>query len=209
VGQALSPANYYFIRRLHHLRMGDDLHSPDDLGQEPCAPFSLINPYFDQACRGDIVVPPAKFVRRAQECRQAPAIFEQLGERSPIPLEVVPESLRLVEFQLDASFNVTSSTLRMAEGKDGPVVTESGNLILDVTFAIVRPELDGELNSVVGVVGSGLFVQLDAPFVDVLIRLEDLGRDADARGRAPRGPAPAPTTSWVRLATPARSAARR
>ena len=85
-------------------------------------------------------------------------MVKQLGERSPIPLEVVPESLRLVEFQLDASFNVTSSTLRMAEGKDGPVVTESGNLILDVTFAIVRPELDGELNSVVGVVGSGLFV---------------------------------------------------
>ncbi|MCL2448090.1 MAG: VacB/RNase II family 3'-5' exoribonuclease, partial [Polyangiaceae bacterium] len=31
--------------------------------------------------------------------------------------------------------------------------------------------------TVTAVVGSGLFVQLDAPFVDVLIRLEDLGHD--------------------------------
>jgi ribose 5-phosphate isomerase A len=85
-------------------------------------------------------------------------MVEKLGERSPIPLEVVPESLRLVEFQLDESFDVTSSTLRMAEGKDGPVVTENRNLILDVKFAEVLPELEAQLNHVVGVVGSGLFV---------------------------------------------------
>jgi len=31
--------------------------------------------------------------------------------------------------------------------------------------------------TVTAVVGSGVFVQLDAPFVDVLVRLEDLGHD--------------------------------
>src|SRR6202035_1212967 len=31
--------------------------------------------------------------------------------------------------------------------------------------------------TVTAVVGSGLFVQLDAPFVDVLVRLEDVGGD--------------------------------
>jgi ribonuclease R len=31
--------------------------------------------------------------------------------------------------------------------------------------------------TVTAVVGSGVFVQLDAPFVDVLVRLEDLGQD--------------------------------
>jgi ribonuclease R len=31
--------------------------------------------------------------------------------------------------------------------------------------------------TVTAVVGSGIFVQLDAPFVDVLVRLEDLGQD--------------------------------
>jgi ribose 5-phosphate isomerase A len=85
-------------------------------------------------------------------------MVEKLGQRSPVPLEVVPESLRLVEFQLSESFDVVSSALRMAEGKDGPVVTENRNLILDVSFADVRPELDTQLNAVVGVVGSGLFV---------------------------------------------------
>jgi ribonuclease R len=33
------------------------------------------------------------------------------------------------------------------------------------------------LGTVTAVVGSGVFVQLDAPFVDVLVRLEDLGHD--------------------------------
>lgn len=36
---------------------------------------------------------------------------------------------------------------------------------------------DRFFGTVTGVVGSGLFVQLDTPFVDVLVRLEDLGHD--------------------------------
>jgi ribose 5-phosphate isomerase A len=83
---------------------------------------------------------------------------KKLGEHTPIPLEVVPEALKLVEYQLNDAFEVRSTTLRMAEGKDGPVVTESRNLILDVLFVDVAPELDRQLNSVVGVVGTGLFI---------------------------------------------------
>jgi ribose 5-phosphate isomerase A len=83
---------------------------------------------------------------------------KKLGERSPIPLEIVPESLQLVRYQLSESFEVASSVLRMAEGKDGPVVTENRNLILDVKFDHVTPELDTRLNNIAGVVGSGLFV---------------------------------------------------
>jgi ribose 5-phosphate isomerase A len=83
---------------------------------------------------------------------------KKLGERSPIPLEIVPESLQLVRYQLGESFEVASSVLRMAEGKDGPVVTENRNLILDVKFDHVTPELDTRLNNIAGVVGSGLFV---------------------------------------------------
>jgi ribose 5-phosphate isomerase A len=83
---------------------------------------------------------------------------KKLGESSPIPLEIVPESLQLVQFQLGESFEVSSSTLRLAEGKDGPVVTENRNLILDVKFEDVSVELDSRLNNITGVVGTGLFI---------------------------------------------------
>ncbi|MFY9783398.1 MAG: ribose 5-phosphate isomerase A [Acidimicrobiales bacterium] len=85
-------------------------------------------------------------------------LVKKLGERSPIPLEIFPEALKLVESQLSESFEIVSLDLRMAVGKDGPVVTENRNLILDVKFADVQPELDDQLNSIAGVVGTGLFV---------------------------------------------------
>jgi ribose 5-phosphate isomerase A len=85
-------------------------------------------------------------------------LVKKLGKRSPIPLEIFPEALKLVESQLRESFEVVSVDLRTAVGKDGPVVTENRNLILDVKFADVQPELDARLNSIAGVVGTGLFV---------------------------------------------------
>lgn len=70
------------LRRSHLIfaAIGDDLHPPYDLRQEPRSSFGLINPYFDQAGGGDIFVLAANLVSRAQESRQAPAVFEQLGE---------------------------------------------------------------------------------------------------------------------------------
>ena len=45
------------------------------------------------------------------------------------------------------------------------------------TFMMKRHIGERFEGTVTAVVGSGLFVQLDAPFVDVLVRLEDLGQD--------------------------------
>lgn len=84
----------------------------------------------------------------------------RLGLNFAIPLEVVPEALHLVRNELNASFDVVESTLRMATGKDGPVITEHGNLIVDVKFEDVRPELGPRLDSLPGVVGTGLFIGL-------------------------------------------------
>lgn len=85
-------------------------------------------------------------------------LVNKLGDVAPIPLEIIPESLKLVESQLRESFDVRSLVLRKAVSKDGPVVTESGNLILDVKFVDVQPDLDAGLTAVIGVVGTGLFV---------------------------------------------------
>jgi ribose 5-phosphate isomerase A len=83
---------------------------------------------------------------------------EKLGQRFPIPLELVPESLQLVRSELLERFDVHEIELRMAVGKDGPVITENRNLILDVRFADVTPDLDPQLNSLPGIVGTGLFI---------------------------------------------------
>ncbi len=83
---------------------------------------------------------------------------EKLGLKFPIPLELVPESLQLVRSELLARFRVLEIELRMATGKDGPVITENRNLILDVRFDEVTPDLDSRLNSLPGIVGSGLFI---------------------------------------------------
>jgi ribose 5-phosphate isomerase A len=83
---------------------------------------------------------------------------EKLGQKFPIPLELVPESLQLVRSELLERFDVHEIELRMAVGKDGPVITENRNLILDVRFADVTPDLDPQLNSLPGIVGTGLFI---------------------------------------------------
>ncbi len=51
--------------------------------------------------------------------------------------------------------------------------------VVDLYRAFLMKSRIGERfhGTVTAVVGSGLFVQLDAPFVDVLVRLEDLGHD--------------------------------
>ena len=56
-----------------------------------------------------------------------------------------------------------NSTLRMAKKKAGPVVTDQGNLILDVIFneGIKQPkEIEMSINNIPGVLENGLFVDL-------------------------------------------------
>ncbi len=82
---------------------------------------------------------------------------KSLGEKFAIPVECVPESLNMVRERL-AEMGATSMELRLAGGKDGPVITERGNLLLDVRFPVVDSDLDVKLINIVGVVETGLFI---------------------------------------------------
>ena len=82
----------------------------------------------------------------------------RLGTRAPIPLELVPEALNLVRAELADMAGVREMQLRLATGKDGPTMTEHGNVILDVRFDDVTPDLDARLRSLPGVVATGLFI---------------------------------------------------
>ncbi len=78
----------------------------------------------------------------------------------PVPLEVLPDAAPTVERAVEAAGG--DPTLRAAERKDGPVVTDNGNLVLDCAFgAIEDPEaLTGTLSAIPGCVEHGLFVGL-------------------------------------------------
>jgi ribose 5-phosphate isomerase A len=78
----------------------------------------------------------------------------------PVPVEVLPDAHTVVARTVrDAGGD---PTLRRAERKDGPVVTDNGNLVLDCDFGeIPDPSaLSRTLATVPGVVEHGLFVGL-------------------------------------------------
>jgi ribose 5-phosphate isomerase A len=78
-----------------------------------------------------------------------------------LPVEVLPGAWRQVKADL-ASLG-GAAALRMAVRKAGPVVTDQGNLVLDVQFAdgIADPaSLEKAINNLPGVLENGLFVDL-------------------------------------------------
>jgi len=88
-----------------------------------------------------------------------PSKESSLLDRS-VPVEVLPAARATVRRALR---NLGGTpTLRAAERKDGPVVTDNGNLVLDCKFgAISDPEaLATDLATIPGVVEHGLFVGL-------------------------------------------------
>ncbi|WP_456365815.1 ribose-5-phosphate isomerase RpiA [Thermococcus sp.] len=87
-------------------------------------------------------------------------LVSRLGERAAVPIEVIPAAWRAIAEEIEI-FNATAE-LRMAKNKDGPVVTENGNFILDARFAKIEDPLDMEmeLNTIPGVVENGIFADI-------------------------------------------------
>lgn len=87
-------------------------------------------------------------------------LVERLGQKMPVPIEVIPAAWRAIKEELEV-FNATAE-LRMASKKDGPVVTENGNFILDARFHRIDDPLDLEieLNNIPGVVENGIFADI-------------------------------------------------
>ena len=87
-------------------------------------------------------------------------LVTSLGERAPIPVEVVPYCRPVLELELAAS----GYRVRLRSVPSGrPFLTENGNEILDLVPAapLRRPaEAEAELRSKVGVVETGLFIGL-------------------------------------------------
>lgn len=81
-----------------------------------------------------------------------------LGEKFPAPIEIKPENAieSITELQ---QFGFDSVGIRTGQGKDGPVITESGNIIADVIFREgFNADVAEKIIEIPGVFDTGLFV---------------------------------------------------
>jgi len=87
-------------------------------------------------------------------------LVNHLGEKFPVPVEVLPFAVHPVMRKLRGMGG--DATVRMGVKKDGPVITDQGNMVIDVRFPQIKDPkaLELELNDIPGVVENGLFVGL-------------------------------------------------
>ena len=79
----------------------------------------------------------------------------------PVPVEVLPFAARLVERRLRELGG--APVLRLGKMKDGPVITDNGNFVMDTDFGTIEdPEaLAARLCPIPGLVEHGIFDNLD------------------------------------------------
>lgn len=108
-------------------------------------------------------------------------LVERLNLEFLLPVEVLPGAWRQVKAELEAMG--AKGELRMAVRKAGPVVTDQGNLVLDLkwTGGIADPAaLEQAINNLPGVLENGLFVGLtDQVLVGEIVDGEPRVRDLE------------------------------
>jgi ribose 5-phosphate isomerase A len=87
-------------------------------------------------------------------------LVENLGLAFPVPIEVIGEARTPVILALQRLG--AEVELREALRKAGPVITEQGNLLLDIRFKdpVEPPDMEAALNQIPGVVENGFFTRL-------------------------------------------------
>ncbi len=88
-------------------------------------------------------------------------LVDSLCGSFPLPVEVIPKGLSFVSREILRLSG--QPKLRMAVRKDGPIITENGNFVVDITFHTPPEDLlsfDRLLKQIPGVVETGLFLGL-------------------------------------------------
>lgn len=77
-------------------------------------------------------------------------------------IEFLPEALRYVPARIQQLFAAVKVVMRMSDKKDGAVITENGNYLLDVWFGSwpELSQLNPMMKSITGVVETSLFYNL-------------------------------------------------
>ena len=89
---------------------------------------------------------------------------EKLGSKFKVPVECFPEAINYVKEEL-VKLGGKEIELRRAIGKDGPILTENNNVILDVKVEKITKELEKEIKAIPGVIESGLFIGYNVEIV--------------------------------------------
>jgi ribose 5-phosphate isomerase A len=94
----------------------------------------------------------------------------------PVPVEVLPFAFRLVERRLAELGG--KPVLRLGKMKDGPVITDNGNFVMDVDFGVMEDPkgLAAKISPIPGVVEHGIFDNLDELYLARKGGVERIGR---------------------------------
>ncbi|HEY4111259.1 ribose 5-phosphate isomerase A [Puia sp.] len=87
---------------------------------------------------------------------------DRLTKSFPLVVEVIPEALAFVSARLKEYFNPSRSELRLSDKKDGAVITERGNYLIDNWFdAFPEPGiLNDRVTNLAGVLEHSLFFNM-------------------------------------------------
>lgn len=91
-------------------------------------------------------------------------IVDKLGSKFKVPVECFPEAINFIKEKL-IELGGTEIELRKAVGKDGPIITENNNLILDVKFDSITENLEEKIKFIPGVIESGLFINYNVEII--------------------------------------------
>lgn len=91
-------------------------------------------------------------------------VVNTLGTSFPVPVEIYPNAAFYVKEEL-YKLGANRQNVRQALKKDGPVITENGNIIIDVYFDNITPDLERRIKEITGVVESGLFIGYNVEIV--------------------------------------------
>ena len=86
-------------------------------------------------------------------------LVKKLGEKHPVPIEVLPFALGYVETELRKLHPRKLNLRASGDGRGGPAMTDNGNFILDMKMKSLKhpKRTSTELDSIPGVVENGIF----------------------------------------------------
>jgi ribose 5-phosphate isomerase A len=127
-----------FDRELNALKSGGGIHTNEKILASMAMQFILI---------GD----ESKFA-------------DQLDATYPLVIEVLPNALPFVLNHLNTTFPDARLNLRMSSQKDGAVISDHGNLLVDIHFSHLLPlkELNTTISQIPGIVEHSLFYRIAA-----------------------------------------------
>lgn len=89
-------------------------------------------------------------------------LVDTFDTKYPLVLEILPQAAAFVPYKIDQLYSCINISMRMNDKKDGPVITENGNYLLDVYFESWPglPGINPECKNISGIVETSLFYGL-------------------------------------------------